>query len=87
MNDKILACDLHDYIEIACLYQIKVVLELQNGATLEGVAANTKVSKAKIEYLEFKDIINQKTVFVSLADLKLMTAIDENRHFKQINFN
>lgn len=86
MTSKILTCDLHDYLEIAYLFKIKVKLELQNGSFLEGIAVNTKVSKAKIEYLEFNDINNHKTVFVPLGDLKLMTAIDKNHHFQQIDF-
>ncbi|MEI4784869.1 SPOR domain-containing protein, partial [Pseudomonas aeruginosa] len=35
-----IACDLHDYLEIACLYRYRLLLELEDGVRFERLDAN-----------------------------------------------
>ena len=51
MSDPILACHLHDYLEIACLYGFEVRLKLNQQADICGKAMTTKTSKEKKETL------------------------------------
>ena len=36
-----IACDLHDYLEIACLYRYRLLLELEDGVRFEAEARTT----------------------------------------------
>ncbi|MCQ4346906.1 Rho-binding antiterminator [Pseudomonas stutzeri] len=46
-----LACDLHDYLEIACLYGYRLRIELTDGDWLTGVALDTRTLSGKEELL------------------------------------
>lgn len=52
-----IACDLHDYLEIACLYRYRLLLELEDGVRFEAEARTThtravRPGGGKEEYLE-----------------------------------
>ncbi len=52
MNDyQPLACDLYDYLEIACLHRYRLDIELVDGARLQGQALNTETTASKEEFL------------------------------------
>ncbi|SDO45029.1 Rho-binding antiterminator [Ectopseudomonas guguanensis] len=46
-----LACDLYDYLEIACLHRYRLDIELVDGARLQGQALNTETTASKEEFL------------------------------------
>ncbi|WPP47680.1 Rho-binding antiterminator [Pseudomonas sp. AN-1] len=46
-----LACDRHDYLEIACLYGYRLRIELTDGSWLEGRALDTRTLPNKEEVL------------------------------------
>lgn len=50
MNPTIIACDIHDQIEIICMRQFPVILHLLNSHKVPGVAFDT-ASKAQQEFL------------------------------------
>lgn len=46
-----LACDLYDYLEIACLYRYRLEIELLDGTRLQGQALTTETTASKEEFL------------------------------------
>lgn len=46
-----LACDRHDYLEIACLFGYRLRIELEDGSWLEGRAVDTRTLPNKEEVL------------------------------------
>ena len=46
-----LACDLHDYLEIACLYGYRLRIELDGGGWLDARALDTRTLPSKEEVL------------------------------------
>jgi Rho-binding antiterminator len=86
-NQKILSCDLHDYLEIACVYKIEVEFMFKDGSNLIGTPVTTSVGKDKKEYLTFN--VKDKGSFVSLAllDLKSMQAVELNSYFDKVTFD
>nr|WP_064494526.1 Rho-binding antiterminator [Pseudomonas chengduensis] len=49
-NYQPLACDLYDYLEIACMHRYQLDIELVDGSTLRGQALTTQTT-AKEEFL------------------------------------
>ncbi|WP_324724518.1 Rho-binding antiterminator [Lelliottia sp. JS-SCA-14] len=47
-------CDLHDYLEIACLYQYKLLIELTDGSCFDGKALTTHTTIEREEFLEIE---------------------------------
>ncbi|UTW08649.1 Rho-binding antiterminator [Pseudomonas benzenivorans] len=50
-----LACDLHDYLEIACLHHYRLCIELLDGGRLEAEALPTQTAPSKEEFLVVRD--------------------------------
>jgi Rho-binding antiterminator len=46
-----LACDLYDYLEIACLHRYRLEVELLDGTRLQGEALTTETTASKEEFL------------------------------------
>lgn len=46
-----LACNLYDYLEIACLHHYQLYVELIDGAHLRGEALTTETTASKEEFL------------------------------------
>ena len=51
MSYRALDCDLHDYLEIACLYRYWLHIELLDGAPFEAEAVTTETTPDKEEFL------------------------------------
>ena len=51
MAYSIISCELHDYLEIACLYHYQVKLTLKNQHLIEGKALDVFTDAEKREYL------------------------------------
>lgn len=79
-----ISCQLHDYIEIACMYRFKVRLTLHSGVSLEGVALGTTYNRERQECLLLDTGFGKQ--FVALDQLKSMQALAENPHFDIVNF-
>ena len=80
-----LACDQHDFIEIACMYHLKVVLQLKTGAIVTGIAHNISLNNRRDECLQ---IIKSNKIQenVLLTDISSMSAKTINPHFEVVNF-
>ncbi|WP_061239946.1 Rho-binding antiterminator [Ectopseudomonas composti] len=46
-----LACDLYDYLEIACMHRYQLDIELVDGTRLQGQALTTETIASKGEFL------------------------------------
>ena len=79
-----ISCAIHDYIEIACLYHIRVRLSLRDDRSIEGEAYNTRTSEAKREYLVL--LVNNQEELIELDQIKSMQALTANTHFDKVDF-
>lgn len=80
-----LKCDLHDYIEIVCLYHYPLKLTLNSGAVLSGTALTTRCNQQRQECLIIKQ--NDSEQQVVLEDIALLEVTVANPHLQQVRFN
>ncbi|WP_333876074.1 Rho-binding antiterminator [Methylobacter sp.] len=84
MNQSTISCDLHDYIELACMHGYRVRLILTNHQILEGKALDTLTTAEKQEYLIIG--IGQEQLRIELNQLKKMEVLTPNSKFKEVSF-
>jgi Rho-binding antiterminator len=77
-------CDLHDYLEIACLRGYRLDIELIDGARLVAKALTTRTSSDKEEFLSLETADGQREV--RLDQLLAVTPLDENAQFGRVVF-
>lgn len=82
MSECRIACDLHDYIEIACLYGYQVRLTLKDKRIVEGRALNI-VTEEKREVLLLDHNPTEKIALDQLAKLQVLTP---NARFTEVIF-
>jgi len=83
---KMIACDQHDFIEIACMYHLKVVLKLKTGNEVIGIAQDTILNDERDECVKvLKD--NQTYEAIMLSHISTMRAVTSNPHFDYVNFD
>lgn len=83
MNENIIACDLFDYIEVACLYGYEVKLKLKDDQVLTGKAINVTTSGDKREFLI---IDNGQKQQVDLTQLAYMHVLTPGAKFHDVSF-
>ncbi len=83
MSQENISCDLHDFIEVACMYGYQVRLTLKDGQIIEGTAVDIMTSKEKREYLIINSGQEQQ---VELTLLTKLTVLTPNAQFKEVNF-
>lgn len=86
MTTGILPCELHDYIEIACTFRLPIVLLLESGKELEGIAVNTLSKPDKAEYLMFVETGTENAIPLAMNNLVEMKALVKNPHFDTVHF-
>jgi Rho-binding antiterminator len=79
-----ISCQIHDYVEIACMYCIEVKLALKNNQTIQGVALQTAYSDNKEECIVIRTKRGDEQVV--LDHVVSMEAVTINSHFNKINF-
>ena len=79
-----ISCQLHDYIEIACIYRLKVTATLADGSSQQGTAVDTRTTADKKEYLVLDTESGSQQV--ELEQLKALKAIEPNPHFDEVTF-
>lgn len=82
MSESRIAFDLHDYIEIACLYGYRVRLTLKDQRIVEGRALNV-VTEERHEFLLVEDSPTGKIALDQLAKLQVITP---NARFTEVIF-
>ena len=82
-----IACQLYDYIEIACMYKLEVSAVLKSGELKNGKALNTVIDKrsdAPTECIQMR--INGNVENIALNEIAQLHAITDNPHFSSVSF-
>lgn len=78
---KLIACEIQDYFESACIYHYQLAIELVDGTKITGKAVTLKTI-SKVEYLVL--VNNETEHLVNLAEIKSVNVLTQNAKFKQI---
>ena len=78
-----LKCDLHDYIELVCLYHYPLKLTLNSGAVFTGKALTTRYNDQRQECLIIRQH-NDAEQQVVLDDITLLEVTVSNPHLQQL---
>ncbi|MCR8922592.1 Rho-binding antiterminator [Dasania sp. GY-MA-18] len=78
-------CELHDYIEIACMQQLPIRLKLKSGSILKGTALDTQRNNKGEECVKINS--DSHHLLVVLDDLATMEALIANPHFSCVKFD
>lgn len=79
-----ISCSDYDYIEIVCMYRYRVLLYLQSGQELEGVAKDTARDGNKQECIVLD--VNGEQQLVVLDEIARLDVCVDNPHFKSVSF-
>lgn len=79
---KPLHCDLHDYLEIACLCDYTLDIELTNGQRLTARAITTRTSSTGEEFLEVETTDGRQEI--RLDHLLAIAPQDKNARFGRV---
>ncbi|MBJ9836458.1 MULTISPECIES: Rho-binding antiterminator [Citrobacter] len=77
-------CDLHDYLEIACMYHYWLRIELTDGACFDAKALTTCTTVEKEEFLVVGQPENQQKI--RLDCLSAITALTPGATFSTVSF-
>jgi Rho-binding antiterminator len=77
-----LNCDLHDYLEIACLYGYTLDIELTDGQRLTARAITTRTARTREEFLEGETAEGRREI--RLDHLLAITPRDEHARFGRV---
>ena len=83
MSQCTISCELHDYLEIACLYGYRVRLTLKNHHIVEGKALDVLTTVEKREYLIIDNGQEQQIESNQLSKMQVLTP---NAKFKEVFF-
>ena len=84
MNHDEISCELHDFVEVACMYGYQLKLILKDQQTLEGKAIDIVNSSDKGECLV---IVNNDTKQqIALTQLAKMEVTTPNAKFSEVIF-
>lgn len=84
MTQKLIECELHDYIEVACMYGYRVRLILKDQQVIEGKAKDIVTTPEKREFLIVDN--EQGVQQVELIQLEKMQVLTPNAQFKEVVF-
>ncbi len=84
MKIEPIACELHDYIEIACMYGYLVKLTLTEHRSFEGKAIDVVTDQDKCEFLVIDNGERQKVELSEIVEMETRTlgAKFQNIRFK-----
>lgn len=80
-----IACELHDYIEVACMYRYQVRLILKDQSTIEGKAKDIVTGAEKREFLLLETSSgSQQIELITLNKLEVLTP---GARFSEVKFS
>ncbi|QOJ22753.1 MAG: Rho-binding antiterminator [Gammaproteobacteria bacterium] len=83
MTQDAISCDLHDFVEVACMYGYKLRLILKNNQIIEGKAIDIVNSPEKHECLVIDNGTQQQVELTRLAKMEVLTP---NARFSEVIF-
>lgn len=85
MNTEVISCELHDFVEVACMYGYRLKLTLKNQQIVEGKAVDIVNSPEKRECLVIDQNGDDKQ-HIDLTELVKMEVLTPNARFKEVVF-
>jgi len=82
MEKDVISCELHDFVEVACMYGYQLRLILKSGDTIEGKAVDIE-SVDKRELLVIDNGGKQQVDLMTLAKMEVLTP---NAKFSEVVF-
>lgn len=79
-----LNCDVHDYIEIICMFRYKISVTLKNNDNLTGVAQDTFIAADKTEVLKLM-LDDDSERELPLEEINHIKVLTPNARFKEVN--
>lgn len=79
-----ISCEQFDYIELVCLFQYPVQLEMMDGALVQGIAKDTKRSEKGEECIELE--VDGQPQLLVLEQVKKLVVQVSNPHLQEISF-
>ncbi|SDW78660.1 Rho-binding antiterminator [Nitrosomonas oligotropha] len=73
MTQDAISCDLHDFVEVACMYGYQLKLILKNDQIIEGKAIDIVNSPEKNECLVIDSDTRQQVELIRLAKMEVLT--------------
>ena len=86
MHKEVISCELHDFIEVACMYGYRLKLTLKNDQTIEGKAIDIVNSSQKRECLVIASEDNTCQQ-IDLTELAKMQVLTPNAKFQEVVFD
>jgi Rho-binding antiterminator len=87
MNNSIISCDLHDYLEITCMYGYQIQLMLNDQQIIEGKAIDTMTTDDKREFLVIVlDHGHGPKKQIELNQIRKMQVLTPNAKFSEVTF-
>ncbi len=84
MSHCTISCELHDYVEIACMYGYRVRLTLKDHQIIDGKALNVLTTAEKREYLVIDNGHEQQQI--ELNQFSKMQVLTPNAKFNEVSF-
>lgn len=86
MNKQVISCELHDFVEVACMYGYRLKLTLKNHQIIEGKAIDIENSAEKRECLVISHDDNTPQ-HIDLTELAKMEVLTPNAKFQEVVFD
>lgn len=83
MTQDTISCELHDFVEVACMYGYQLKLVLKNNQIVEGKAIDIVNSPEKRECLVIDSDSRQQIELTQLAKMQVLTP---NAKFSEVVF-
>ncbi|SER56445.1 Rho-binding antiterminator [Nitrosomonas sp. Nm51] len=83
VKKNVIACELHDYIEVACMYGYQLKLILKDGQAMEGKAVDIVQSADHRELLVIDGGNHQQVDLMTLSKIQVLTP---NAKFTEVVF-
>lgn len=77
-----IACDRHDYLEIACIYHYRLHIELGDGTELDAEAVTTRTAPSKEEFFRVRAPDGEHEI--RLDRLRAITPLDAGAQFGRV---
>ncbi|MBX9894781.1 MULTISPECIES: Rho-binding antiterminator [unclassified Nitrosomonas] len=84
MSNTVIDCELHDFVEVACMYRYQLKLILKDGQVIEGKAVDIASTPDKRECLIVENDTQQQVDLMSLAKMEVLTP---NAKFSEVVFD
>lgn len=84
MTQDAISCELHDFVEVACMYGYQLKLILKNHQVIEGKAIDIVNSPERHEYLVIDSDSRQQIELTQLAKMQVLTP---NAKFSEVVFS